>query len=448
MKKKILLINPAYKSSIAEKSRVLSLPPYALLILATMVKDQYDVEIVDEAFEDIDFDAQVDIVGITCLTYTAPIAYNICEKFKERGIPTVIGGVHPTIFPEEASKYADSVVVGEGDEVWSTVLEDFENNNLQKIYYVEKRPDIYNLPPLRRDLLKAKYAINTIQTTRGCPNRCKYCAVTHLNGGTYRYRNLDKVIEEILLMKSKHFFITDDNLVGVGKKAESRAMDFFHRLKGLKKEWAAQACISIADQPELLEAAREGGARALLVGIESLNSNTLASYDKAVNIQQDNVDYIKNSIKKIHDQGIAVIGSFIFSPLYDTFESIDRTLDFIIENEIDAIQIFLLTPLPGSALYNEFEKENKLVLTDFPADWEAYNGFAIVHETGDMTAEQMYRKMFEVYKKLSTFRASVKRGWKAFRVTKSPMSTGLALFWNRGIYSTLKSVPQLKPYAV
>ena len=138
----------------------------------------------------------------------------------------------------------------------------------------------------------------------------------------------------------------------------------------------------------------------------------------------------------------------IFSPLYDTFESIDRILDFIVENEIDAIQIFLLTPIPGSAMFGEFEKENKLVMTNFPDDWEAYNGFAIVHETTDITAEQMYRKMFEAYKGLSTFRSSLKRGWKAFKVTKSPMSTGLALFWNRGIYSTLKSVPQLKPYAV
>jgi radical SAM superfamily enzyme YgiQ (UPF0313 family) len=134
MKKKILLISPAYKVTIAKKSRVLCLPPYALLILATSIIDKYDVEIVDEAFEDINFDAQADLVGITCLTYTAPLAYKICEKFKKRGIPTVIGGVHPTIFPEEASKYADSVVVGEGDEIWLKVLEDYEKNNLQKIY--------------------------------------------------------------------------------------------------------------------------------------------------------------------------------------------------------------------------------------------------------------------------------------------------------------------------
>lgn len=240
MKKKILLINPAYKFTIAKKSKTLSLPPYALLILATLVENNYDVEIIDEAFEDINYDVKVDLVGVTCLTYTAPLAYNICNKFKERGVPTVIGGVHPTIFPEEASEYADSVVVGEGDEIWLKVLEDFENTNLQKIYRVEKRPDIYNLPPLRRDLLKAKYAINTIQTTRGCPHNCNYCAVTQLNGGTYRYRDLDKVIEEIKLMKSKHLFITDDNIVGIGQKAENRAMDLFHRLKGLKKQWAAQ----------------------------------------------------------------------------------------------------------------------------------------------------------------------------------------------------------------
>ena len=133
MKKKILLINPAYKTSISKKSRTLSLPPYALLILATLVTDRYEVEIVDEAFEDIDFNTKADLVGVTCLTYTAPLAYNICKKFKEKGIPTVIGGVHPTIFPEEASRHADAVEAGEGDEIWHTVLEDFENNNFQPI---------------------------------------------------------------------------------------------------------------------------------------------------------------------------------------------------------------------------------------------------------------------------------------------------------------------------
>ena len=448
MKKKILLISPAYKVTIARKSRVLCLPPYALLILATLIIDKYDVEIVDEAFEDINYDVQVDLVGISCLTYTAPLAYKICEKFKKRGVPTVIGGVHPTIFPEEASKYADSVVVGEGDEIWLKVLEDFEKNNLQKIYKVKTRPDIAKLPPLRRDLLKAKYAINTIQTTRGCPYKCKYCAVTNLNGGTYRYRDLDIVIEEIRLMKSRNLFITDDNLVGIGHQAENRAMDFFHRLKELKIQWGAQACINIADKPSLLKAARDGGARAFLIGIESLNSQTLTTYNKTINIKSSSTDYIKSSIKKIHDQGIAIVGSFIFSPLYDTFESIDQTLTFVIENEIDAVQLFLLTPLPGSAMYEEFEKENKLVLTNYPEDWEAYNGFAIVHETNDITAEQMYRKMFEAYKKVSTFKASIKRGWKTFMITKSPMSTGIALFWNHGVYSTLKSIPQLKPYVV
>ena len=447
--KKILLINPAYGVNIAKKSRVLGLPPYALLILASLTpKDRFTVEIIDEGFESIDFDADVDLVAITCLTYTAPRAYWVGDEFRKRKIPVVIGGIHPTVLPEEAALHADSVVIGEGEDLWIQLLQDFDQGKLQSVYRMVDFPDISRLPPLDRSYLKAKYVIKTIQTTRGCPYNCNYCAVTHLNGGKYRFRDLDLVVQEIKEMKAKKFFITDDNIIGRGEKATRRAMDLFERLESEKLQWAAQSTITISDSSDLMTAAQKAGARALLVGLESIEPEVLKGFRKTINYRQDKADYMVNAIKRMHDHGLAVIGSFIFSPLYSTPESIDRTVDFAVKHNIDAIQIFILTPFPGSEIYEEYRDRGDLVMTNYPEDWEAYNGFAVVYKTKTMTDEEMYRKMFESYRRLSKASTSLVRAYNTFRITRSSLSTGLALFWNQGVYSTLKSVPQLKAYSV
>ena len=447
--KKILFINPGYGANITKKSRVLGLPPYALLILASITpRDRFAVEILDEGYESIDFETDADLVAITCLTYTAPRAYWIGDQFKKRGVPVVMGGIHPTVLPEEAGHHADSVVIGEAEDLWIHLLNDVEKGSLQPVYRMEEFPDISRLQPLDRSLLKARYAINTIQTTRGCPYNCNYCAVTQLNGGRYRYRDLDVVVEEIRQMKGRKFFITDDNIIGKGQVAERRALDLFERLQSEKVEWAAQSTINIADNPQLMKAARKGGARAMLVGLESTDPEVLRGFRKTVNLKQGQNDYLVSSIEKMHDHGLAVVGSFIFSPRYSTPESIDRTVEFAIRHRIDAIQIFILTPFPGSEIFEQYRDRGDLVLTNFPEDWEAYNGFAVVYKTTTMTDEQMYRKMFESYKRFSRLGTSITRGFHTFLFTRSLLSTGLALFWNQGIYSTLKSVPQLKEYAV
>ncbi len=447
--KRIFLINPAYSANIAKKSRVLGLPPYALLILASITpEDRFHIEIIDEAFETIDFDADVDLVAITCLTYTAPRAYLIGDRFMEKRVPVVMGGIHVTVLPDEAAAHATSVVIGEAEESWPRLLNDFESGKLQSVYKMGRFPDISRLPAMKRQYLKAKYVINTIQTTRGCPHNCNYCAVTHLNGGSYRYRDLDLVLKEIQDMNTKKFFITDDNIIGMGKHAENRALELFDRMQTERVEWAAQSTINIAYKPNLLKSAHKGGARALLVGLESIEPDVLKGFRKTINLRYGKADHMVTAIQKIHDHGIAVIGSFIFSPLYSTPESIDRTVDFAIKNKIDAIQIFILTPFPGSEIYEDYKSQGNLVLTNYPDDWEAYNGFAVVYKTKTMDAELMYRKMFESYKRLSRLSTSLKRGFNTYRFTKSFLSTGLALFWNQGVYSTLKSVPQLKRYSI
>ncbi|MBE9504124.1 MAG: cobalamin-dependent protein, partial [Proteobacteria bacterium] len=201
--KKILFISPAYRTKLLENLRVLALPPLNLAILAAHTPEQFDLAIVDEAVEDIDFDAKADLVAITCMTPLAPRAYEISQMFRARGIPVVMGGIHVSMMPDEASSYADTIVIGEGENVWPEVLRDFEKGEMKKRYLASVRPDIENLPNARRDLLQGKYFVQTVQTSRGCPYDCNFCSVTLFNGGKYRLRNIDKVIDEINGLKEK-----------------------------------------------------------------------------------------------------------------------------------------------------------------------------------------------------------------------------------------------------
>jgi len=221
--KKILLINPASQDSLHSNIKVLALPPLNLAIIARYTPEHYEVQIVDEAMETLDFNTQVDLVGITCMTPLAPRAYEIANRFRARGIPVVMGGIHVSYMTDEASRYADAIVVGEGENIWPKLLEDFERGQMQKVYRATEPPEITNLLAPRRDLLKGKYFVETVQTGRGCPINCNFCSVTAFNGSRYRVRNIDSVIDEINSIKSKRIFIVDDNIVGQGPRYIRRA---------------------------------------------------------------------------------------------------------------------------------------------------------------------------------------------------------------------------------
>ncbi len=443
--KKILLISPAYRTKLLENVRVLALPPLNLALLASLTPDRYEIQIIDEAIEDIDYNTDADLVGITCMTPMAPRAYEISAAFRTKGIPVVLGGIHASMMSDEACQYADAVVVGEGEEVWPQVLQDFENSRLKKLYIAEKRPDIEFLPEPKRELLKDEYFVQTVQTSRGCPHNCRFCSVTLFNGGKYRLRNVDHVIAEINGLKQKRIFIIDDNIIGSGERCINRAFDLFVRLKDTGKEWGGQTCLNIVEHEGLLKAAAKSGAKAFLIGFESIQEAALASMNKKVNLKPTTRNF-KDAVKKIHDHGIAIVGGFMFGTDSDTKETFDRTLDFIMDAQIDAVQLSIQTPLPGTALYKQLAEENRLLLADYPQDWEAYNIFEPVFRPKNLTPEELYQGLVSAYGTVSSFNTSLVRGIKTFWKTKSLFSTGISFFWNYDSYKTITKITRPRIY--
>ena len=438
--KKILLINPAYKGSMHSNIKVLALPPLNLAIIARYTPANYDVQIVDEAMEDLDFDAPVDMVGITCMTPLAPRAYEIAARFHKRGIPVVMGGIHASYMTDEALRFADAVVVGEGEIIWPQLLEDYERGQMQKVYRARELPDIENLLAPRRDLLHGKYFVDTVQTGRGCPIGCNFCSVTAFNGSRYRLRNIDNVIDEINSIKSRRIFIVDDNIVGSGPKYVRRAKDFFDRLQDCNKEWGGQTCLNIVEHDDVLKSAQRSGCKAFLVGFESLDEATLDSMHKSVNLRPNSRNF-RDAIKKIHDHGIAIVGCFIFGTDGQHKDAFRRTVDFVLENEIDAVQMTLETPLPGTAFYRQMQDENRLLLTNYPDDWRHYTIFEPVFRMNGMSPREAYEGLLEAYAEVSSFKSSFVRGLRTFRNTRSMFSTGISFSWNYQAYKTIRHTP-------
>jgi len=439
--KKILLINPAFKESLHSNIKVLAIPPLNLTIIARYTPEHYEVEIVDEAVEELDLNIHADLVGITCMTPLAPRAYELAQHFRKRGIPVVMGGIHVSYMPEEALNYCDAVVTGEGENIWPKLLEDWERGQMQRVYRVLEQPDVENLLTPRRDLLRGKYFVETVQTGRGCPINCNFCSVTAFNGARTRLRNIDQVIAEINSIKSKRIFIVDDNIIGTGARYIKRAQDLFSRMRDeCDKEWGGQSCLNIVEHDELLKTARDSGCRGLLIGFESIDAGSLSAMHKPVNLRPSTKNF-SDAIKKIHDNGIAIIGCFIFGADTQDKDVFRRTVDFALENDIDAIQMTLETPLPGTAFYKQMVEEKRLLLTDYPNDWKHYTIFEPVFQMQSFTPREAYEGLLDAYSEMSSFKSSLKRGLKTFMYTRSLFSTGIAFSWNYQAYKTILNTP-------
>jgi len=408
---RVLLISPKTPvPSPTKREKAVNFARLTLTTIAALFPKDTEIKIINDNLVGINFDGKVDLVGITAITSTAPRAYEIADRFRERGVPVILGGIHPSVLPEEAVLHADAVVIGEAEGIMPVLIDDFKNGKLKKFYQSSERPNLENLPLPRKDLLfgnKYYKEMDMLQTTRGCPFNCDFCSVTNFFGRTYRQRPIENVIEEIKQLRRRTLkFIVDDNIAG----QPTYAKKFFKALIPLKIKWFGQASVIIARDKELLSLAAKSGCISLFIGFESLSTNSLKEVGKRVNLLQD----YKTGIKKIHDSGIGIIGAFIFGFDADDLGVFEETVDFIDRNQIELASLAILTPLPGTTLHRRMETQGRII----ERNWSKYTCGEVVFRPKLLTVDQLQSGYYWARKQVSSYRSIFQR---TFHLRKSAL---------------------------
>jgi radical SAM superfamily enzyme YgiQ (UPF0313 family) len=263
--------------------------------------------------------------------------------------------------------------------------------------------------------------------------------VTRFNGGRYRFRSIPEVIGEIGEIEDSRFFIADDSIVGLGRDGIEHARRLFDGLKGMGKTWGSQVCITIAEHDDLLRAASEAGANTFYIGFESIEAESLKSISKGINLRPM-IRNFRETIKRIHGHGIGVIGGFIMGCDADTTSIFDKTIEFVQETGIDGCQFTIMTPFPGTRLYEQMQKEGRLLYTDYPDDWKRYNAYEAVIRPRNMTVDELREGWRRVYDATSTMGTSLVRGLKTLINTRSLNNAFINVFWNYYNYRAIKGI--------
>ena len=376
-----------------------------LPLLAALTPPGHTVTIVDEAFAPDDTDQDVDLVGITVLTEVAPRAYQIGDAYRRKGVKVVMGGIHPTIVPEEALEHADAVVVGEAEGVWPRLVADAASGELQRIYRAETMTCLQGLPIPRRDLYSETRGKGFIpipvgvETSRGCPNDCEFCCIGRTLGQKYRVRPVAEVIAEIESINSPHLFFVDDALA-LDRKA---AKQLFTEMIPLRRRWLAQGTVSLAEDPELLGLMKRAGCLGLLVGFESVQSGTQHEVNKIRNLK---IDFYE-AMRRFHGEGFGILGCFVFGFDFENRDVFDQTLEFIMGSSMDCAQLRILTPYPGTRFYTRLVHEGRL----FVHDWwlRGYPPDTLLYQPKGMTADELISGFARVNRQAYSFGAMTKR---------------------------------------
>ncbi len=424
---RLLLINPSNTQKGLGNIRATAFPPMNLPYLAALTPHHYQIEVIDENIELFEY-READIVGITAYTASVNRAYQIARIYRDHGITTVMGGIHASMMPEEALNYCDSVVIGEAESIWPKVLDDFETGKLQKQYH-GKWEDLDNLPIPRRDILQNPYyQWGSLQTSRGCPHNCSFCSVSAFNGRRFRRRPIDQVLAELEQIPQKNIMLTDDNIIGHGEKDLEWAKTFFTKIheKGIKKYFFTQASILFGEDPELLRLASRAGLRIVLLGIESINPKTLQAYGKKINLKELKHNRHIELITKIRKAGIAVVGTFVVGNDDDDLSAFHATLEFIKSSHIDVLQITKPTPLPGTQLWEILQDEKRIILNNFPVDWDNYRFTKMVYKPKQLSIEDVYMGFTFLRKNYYSFFETIKRTLSTLLTTKSIITTIIA----------------------
>ncbi len=399
---RILLIKPRWfiEGDVYKFKDLNRVPPLGLGIIAAL-SEGHEVKIIDEDVESIEYSSDWDLVGITAATFTSIAAYEISEKFRKLGVKTVLGGVHPSLMTEESLRHADSVVIGEAEPVWKKLLGDFEKGKLRKIYNGGYLENLDEVPIPRRDLFAKKYSHAPIQFTRGCPNSCFFCYLQSVSWKRYRKRSPEKIYEEISRIDNKYLFVVDDNLF-VDRKYVKEVMK---KISPLKKKWWVQAPTTIVKDEEMLDSMADAGCYAVSIGFQSVSQDTL-DYS---NVRHNRVSEYKKIVEILHEKGILVDGFFMFGFDQDKRDTFRNTAEMIKEMNLDDAILYILTPYPGTKLFDKLDKEGRIL----NYDWSKYSWYNCNFRPIGMSAKEMEECFRRVYEDLNRHfrRTLMKRIW-------------------------------------
>jgi len=427
---KILLISPERQRK-KEEAFLFRLGFLNLPYVAAVTPPDVEIRIIDEAYERIDFDERVDLVGLTAQTPVAPRAYQIAREFKKRGVPVVMGGAHASMLPDEALQHVDAVVIGEAEEVWPRLIEDLKKGQLKKTYQGNGFVDPAALPLPHRDLLHPKFyfPLKLLETTRGCPHRCDFCGVSKFFGFRYRHRPIQEIEKELnslflkgpvmnpglkkilslfnrdlpYFLKRRLLYIIDSNIAGDRRFC----LDLVSLLKEFDLLWYGHAPVSVAFDPKVLHGFAESGCIALNIGFESFSEKNLEVMGKGFNQPSKYIE----AVQRAHDQGIGIMGTFIVGLDDDDPGVFQRIIDFSIQHRLDWALTFIMAPYPGTESFDRLEREGRILIRD----WEKYDSLNVVFQPMRMSPEELHQGMRRVWKEVfsfpSIYRRILKRPW-------------------------------------
>ncbi len=467
---KIQLIFPARQIETARSS--FTVMPLSLTLLAALTPEGHELKLIDMfAGDQPDYDMDADLIGITVRTPVAVKAYEIADEFLKRGKRVVLGGPHVFAMPEEARMHANAVAVGEAEKLWPLIIQDTEHGKLKDFYvsgpyetgylkgsvrHEKERPDLAGLPMMRRDLLpKDRYFMDSIFTTRGCPNHCRFCPVTDVFGGRIRHRPIEEVVAEVATL-GKRYFNVDDSVFGhpqlVDRPQENQYyFDLYSELAKLrpKRQWTGAGGLSAIDYKDgknILELAVESGLSSIAAGLESITSEgqkQSGAWRKLHFTSSDTFDIkkMKENIRIIQSLGIQINGFFVIGWDQDTLETYQRTLEFCDECSITPF-IFTLNPMPGSQIYREYLEQGR-ILTDQP--WDHYGGGYVVFKHPTMSATEMFEMNGKVMLEGYSRGRILKRILNQMKHRFSPDMLMASFFTQMGVKRTYSMLYSRKP---
>jgi radical SAM superfamily enzyme YgiQ (UPF0313 family) len=371
------------------------LPSLSLLAIAACTPEDIEVKLVDERVAPIDFEEQVDLVGISIMTEQALRGYEIATEFKKRGVATVMGGIHASVLPEEAAHHCDCVVIGEGETLWPQLLEDFRKGSLKRFYTNKCRVDLLKSPTPRYELLDmSAYNLIPTQTTRGCPHDCSFCTATKVYGAQFRSKTVNQVINEVEAIQrvsQKHRIVFNDDNMFVDRK---KAYQLLSALIPLKIKYFTESDASIAEDEKLLDLMQKSGCVTVFIGFESLVAENLSSLQNNQWKFKRLATYSK-VCQKIQSYGIQVLGAFIAGFDHDDRSVFQKLIDFTLENKILG-QYHCLTPFPGTRMRSSLINEKRL--DQDHSQWNKYSCFDVVFDPLMMSKEDLEEGILQVYR--------------------------------------------------